>query len=261
VKKYRISFIGAGKVAGALCLQLYLSGNTIQKIISRREKNGRGLAISCDASWSQEFSFEETDDVVIVAVPDDSLKEILKKIECHENTVIAHTAGSQGLDVFPPRLKHTGVFYPLQTFSTDRKIEFRDLPFFLEASDSLSSAILNDLAVSAGGKVHFIDTDRRRLLHVAAVFVCNFVNHMFTAGKKISEKAGLPFKVLQPLINETVLKALETGPENSQTGPAYRSDKITLKKHMDLLSFSPELQGIYKEITESIMKLYKNRLI
>jgi predicted short-subunit dehydrogenase-like oxidoreductase (DUF2520 family) len=259
VKKYRISFIGAGKVAGALSRQLYLSGYTIQKIISRTEKNGRALALSCNALWSSELSFVATDDVFIVAVPDDSLREILKKINCRENTVVAHTAGSHGLDVFPARLKHTGIFYPLQTFSKNRKIEYRDLPFFLEASDAFSSAILKDLTESVGGKAHFINTEQRRLLHVAAVFVCNFTNHMFTAGRQITEKAGLPFDVLKPLINETVLKALEMGPENSQTGPAYRSDKIILKKHIDLLSFSPELQGIYREITESIIKLYKNR--
>jgi predicted short-subunit dehydrogenase-like oxidoreductase (DUF2520 family) len=259
VKEYRISFIGAGKVSGALCRQLYLSGCRIQKIISRTEKNGRALAGSCNALWSSVPDFAVTDDVIIVAVPDDSLTEVLKKINCHENTVVAHTAGSLGLDVFSSHLKHTGVFYPLQTFSNDRKIEFNNLPFFLEASDSFSSAILKDLAESLGGKVHFVDTERRRLLHVAAVFVCNFTNYMLTAGKQITAYAGLPFKVLEPLISETVMKALETGPENSQTGPAFRSDKGTIKKHIDLLSFSPELQGIYKEVTKSIMKLYKSR--
>ena len=84
-----------------------------------------------------------------------------------------------------------------------------DLPFFLEASDDYSSAILKDIAESIGSKVHFIDTDHRRLLHVAAVFACNFTNHMLTAGKQITEKAGFSFEVLKPLINETVMKALE----------------------------------------------------
>ena len=118
-------------------------------------------------------------------------------------------------------------------------------------------AILKDIAESIGSKVHFIDTEHRRLLHVAAVFACNFTNHMLTAGKQITQKAGFTFEVLKPLINETVMKALEAGPENSQTGPAYRSDIGTIKRHIDLLSFSPELQGIYKEVTKSIMKFYK----
>ena len=210
--------------------------------------------------WSSDYDFSDSEDLIIVAVPDDKLSEVLTRINCPENTVVAHTAGSLGLDVFPASLKHTGVFYPLQTFSENRKISFRDLPFFLEASDSYSSGILKNLAESIGSKVHFVDTEHRRLLHVAAVFACNFTNHMLTAGKQITEKAGFSFEVLEPLINETILKAMEAGPENSQTGPAYRSDKGTIKRHIDLLSFSPELQGIYKEVTKSIMKFYKNRI-
>jgi predicted short-subunit dehydrogenase-like oxidoreductase (DUF2520 family) len=259
VKEYRISFIGAGKVSGALCRQMYLSGCKIQRIISRTEKNGRTLAGSCNAIWSPEYDFTTPDDIIITAVTDDALMEVLSKIHCPENTLVTHTAGSLGLDVFPAYLKHIGIFYPLQTFSEGRKIDFRDLHFFLEASDAHSSGILKDLVESIGGKAHFVDSEHRRLLHLAAVFVCNFTNHMLTAGSQITEKAGFPFEVLQPLINETILKAREIGPENSQTGPAYRFDKGTIKRHIDLLSFSPEFQGVYKEVTKSIMKFYENR--
>lgn len=259
MKGYRISFIGAGKVAGALCRHLYLCGCNISKVVSTTEKNGRALAGSCNASWSQKYDFSDSEDLIIVAVPDDELKKVLVQIKCPDDTVVAHTAGSSGLDVFPSFIKHTGVFYPLQTFSENRKISFTDLPFFLEASDLYSSGILKEIAESTGGKVHFVDTDHRRLLHVAAVFVCNFTNHMLTSGKQITEKAGFSFGVLEPLINETLMKALENGPENSQTGPASRSDKGTIKRHIDLLSYSPELQSIYKEVTKSIINFYKNR--
>lgn len=238
---------------------MYISGCKIQKIISRNEKNGRSLAESCNALWSSDYIFTGSEDFIIVAVPDDTLTEVVGKINCHEETVVAHTAGSLGLEVFPAHLKHTGVFYPLQTFSDDRIVEFRELPFFLEASDPFSSAILDDLAVSIGGKTYLTDTEHRRLLHLAAVFVSNFTNHMLTAGRQITARASLPFAVLEPLINETILKAREIGPENSQTGPAYRFDKGTIKRHIDLLSFSPEFQNIYKEVSKSIMKLYKNR--
>ena len=260
MKEYRISFIGAGKVSGALCRQMHISGCKIQKIVSRTGKSGHALARLCNASWSSDYDFSDSEDLLVVAVPDDKLTEILTRIKCPDNTVVAHTAGSLGLDVFPSSLKHTGVFYPLQTFSENRNISFKDLPLFLEASDLYSSEILRDIAELIGSKVHFIDTEHRRMLHVAAVFACNFTNHMLTAGKQITEKAGFSFEVLEPLINETVMKAMEAGPENSQTGPAYRSDKGTIKRHIDLLSFSPELQGIYKEVTKSIMKFYKNRI-
>jgi len=257
VKQYRISFIGAGKVSGALCRQMHLSGLSIQKIVSRTGEPGRSLARSCNAAWSSVYDFSDSEDIVIVAVPDDKLPEVLAKIKCPGSTVVAHTAGSLGLDIFPASLRHTGVFYPLQTFSENRNISFSDLPFFLEASDDYSSVILKDLAGSIGSKFHFTDTEHRRLLHVAAVFACNFTNHMLTSGKQIAQKAGFPFEVLRPLINETVLKAIEEGPDHSQTGPAFRSDTGTIKRHIDLLSFSPELQGIYKEVTKSIMKFYK----
>lgn len=260
MKEYRISFIGAGKVSGALCRKMHMSGCKIKKIISRTGIGGRDLALSCNASWSSEYVFSDSEDLIIVAVPDDKILQVLAAIKCPDNTVVAHTAGSLGLDVFPVFLKHTGVFYPLQTFSEHRKISFRDLPFFLEASDPFSSGILRDIAELISSNVHFLDTEHRRFLHVAAVFACNFTNHMLTAGKQITEKAGISFEVLEPLINETVMKAIETGPENSQTGPAFRSDKGTIKRHIELLSFSPELQDIYKEMTKSIIKFYKNRI-
>jgi predicted short-subunit dehydrogenase-like oxidoreductase (DUF2520 family) len=257
VKEYRISFIGAGNVSGALSHQMHMSGFRIQKIVSRTGETGRSLARSCNASWSSVYDFSDSEDLIIVAVPDDKLPEILTLINCQDTTVVAHTAGSLGLDLFPASLKHIGVFYPLQTFSGNRIVSFSDLPFFLEASDSYSSKILKDIAESMGSKVHFIDTENRKLLHVAAVFACNFTNHMLTAAKEITQKAGFNFEILKPLINETVLKALEVGPEISQTGPAYRSDIGTIKRHIDLLSFSPELQGIYRELTMSIVKFYK----
>ena len=259
MKEYRISFIGAGKVAGALCRKFYSSGFKIQQIVTKTEKSGHPLAVSCNAPWSPDYHFSGSEEIIIVAVPDDKLSDVLRSIRCPEDIVVAHTAGSLGLEVFPDHIKHKGVFYPLQTFSDNRSIEFTDLPFFVEASDSCSLDTLKNLAQSIGGKVYSVDTERRRLLHIAAVFVCNFVNHMMTSGKQLTSRAGFQFEVLQPLINETIRKAMETGPDNSQTGPAFRSDKGTIKRHLDLLSFSPELQAVYREVTRSIMRFYKNR--
>jgi predicted short-subunit dehydrogenase-like oxidoreductase (DUF2520 family) len=256
VKEYRISFIGAGKVSGALCRQLYLSGCKIRKIVSRNEKDGQSLAASCNAYWDPGYDFNDSENIIITAVPDDSLREVLGKIRCGSDTVVVHTAGSIGLDVFPEKIIHRGVFYPLQTFTQGRKVVFSGLPFFLEAADDLSSVIMTGLVELLGGEAHFTDTDKRQFLHIAAVFTCNFTNHMFTAGQQIIDKAGLPFNVMEPLINETVRKAIDIGPDRSQTGPAYRFDKETIKKHIDLLSFSPELQKIYREITGSIIRLY-----
>jgi predicted short-subunit dehydrogenase-like oxidoreductase (DUF2520 family) len=254
-----ISFAGAGRVAEALCKELFHAGIRIDTITSETETGGRSLADSCNAEWSSELIFPDSTKIIIVAVPDQRLKNVLDSIKCAPGTLIAHTAGSFGLDIFPEHLKRKGVFYPLQTFSKGRKISFIDLPFLLESSDIESSAVLKNLAESINGKVYFVDTEHRRMLHLAAVFTCNFTNHMLTMGKEIAFKAGFSFEMLAPLIQETISKAMDCGPENSQTGPAIRHDKITIEKHLELLSFSPELQRIYNEINLSIINYYKSR--
>jgi len=252
-----ISFAGAGKVAEALSGELFHAGYRIDLMVSRSEQTGRPLAASRKAEWSSELIFPDSTKVIIVSVPDHSLKDVLCSIRCNPDTVVAHTAGSFGLDIFPVHLKHRGIFYPLQTFSKNRKVNFTDLPILLEVSDEESAEVLKSLADSLYGKVYFVDVSQRMMLHLAAVFVCNFTNHLFTEGQEIAAKADFPFEILVPLIKETVAKAIEAGPGNSQTGPAVRHDNNTIEKHLDLLSFSPELQKVYEVITNSIIEYYK----
>jgi predicted short-subunit dehydrogenase-like oxidoreductase (DUF2520 family) len=254
---YNVSFAGAGRVAGALCREMHSAGINIRQIVSESVTNGKFLADSCKASWSSDLIFYDPVDIIIVAVPDHKLHQVLNSIKCPGNALVVHTAGSFGLDLFPEEMKNKGVFYPLQTFSKGRKISFRDLPIFVEASDPQTTSTLKKIAEVLGGKVYIVNTEHRRMLHLAAVFVCNFTNHMLTAGKEIISKAGLSFEVLEPLIRETISKALEIGPEVSQTGPALRNDQNTIAEHMDLLSFSTEFQEIYKEVTQSIIEYYK----
>lgn len=261
MKKYGISFIGAGKVAGALSRALSDSGHRIINIVSRKKESCRELVEYLNSKWSSDPFFNGSTDIIIIAVPDDSIREVADRIRCHENTVVAHTAGSIGIDVFPSGMKHTGVLYPLQTFSPGRRIMFRDLPFFVEASDRVSESVLVELVDSLEAKAHFAETASRKLLHVAAVFACNFTNHMLAASKIIAEEAGEEFSTLEPLVRETVLKAFENDPVKSQTGPAVRSDTGTIEKHIKLLAFSPELRQIYEEVTSSIMDFYKKKKI
>jgi predicted short-subunit dehydrogenase-like oxidoreductase (DUF2520 family) len=251
-----ISFAGAGNVANAICKELFHMGFRIDMVCSETAISGKLLADSCKAAWSSDLLFPDSTKVIIVAVPDHRLKNVLDTLKCRPGTLVAHTAGSFGLDIFPEKIKQKGVFYPLQTFSKSRKVSFSDLPFLLESSDDESSIVLKNLAESIGGKVHYVDTEHRRLLHLAAVFICNFTNHMLTEGKEVALKAGFPFEILRPLIKETISKAMDVGPENSQTGPAVRHDHNTIEKHLELLSFSTELQRIYKAMTLSIIEYY-----
>jgi predicted short-subunit dehydrogenase-like oxidoreductase (DUF2520 family) len=251
-----ISFAGAGRVASAICMEMYRAGFKIELIVSESEKNGHSLADLCKALWSPDPIFPPSTDIVIVAVPDHKLKNVLDKIKCKPETLVVHTAGSVGIDVFPGHILHKGVFYPLQTFSKERKVIFKNLPFFLESSDMESDETLQKLAECIGGKVFFANTEHRQMLHLAAVFVCNFTNHMLTEGQEIATQAGFPFEVLSPLIGETISKAMDIGPNHSQTGPAVRNDQNTIEKHLELLSFSTELQRMYSEMTRSIIKYY-----
>jgi len=256
---YNVSFAGAGRVAGALCKAMHKSGITVRQIVSETPVRGKVLASRYGASWSSEPVFTDPVDIIIVAVPDHRLAGVLNTIKCPGSAVVAHTAGSYGFEVFPERIENRGIFYPLQTFSGNRMINFKKLPFFIEAENEKTSATLKSAAEMLGGKVFYADTGQRRMLHLAAVFTCNFVNHMLTAGKVITMKSGLSFEVMEPLIKETVSKALQNGPELSQTGPALRNDMNTIEKHMELLSFSPDLMKIYSEVTRSIIEYYKQK--
>jgi predicted short-subunit dehydrogenase-like oxidoreductase (DUF2520 family) len=235
---------------------MYSSGFKIDLIVSESDKSGALLAYSCNASSSTELDFPDTTDIIIVAVPDNRLTSVLEKIKCKPDTLVAHTAGSLGMDIFPGQLTKRGIFYPLQTFSKGRKVDFKDLPVLLESSDKHSSEILEYLAQTIGCKVYMVDTEQRRQLHLAAVIVCNFTNHLLTMGKDVIRNTGYSFEILGPLVQETIAKAIDIGPENSQTGPAVRNDLNTIEKHLELLSWSPELQRLYNEMTRSIIKYY-----
>lgn len=255
--KPHISFIGAGKVATALCRQLSKCGYSIDLVVSRTEKSAQDLASSVSAAWSTEAVFPQTSTVIIVAVPDQSLSAVLQNISCSVNTIVAHTAGSYGVDIFPEMLKRKGVFYPLQTFSAGREINFNEVPILLESDDEETRKVLQEIGLSISNRTEFVTTERRRWIHLAAVFACNFTNHMLTAGYDIASKSGVGDDILKPLIRETVAKAMEAGPSKSQTGPAFRNDLNTIQKHLELLSSNPALRDLYSYITSSIIEYYK----
>jgi predicted short-subunit dehydrogenase-like oxidoreductase (DUF2520 family) len=259
LKFFKISFIGSGNVASTLCREFYQKGHTILHIVSRNERTGRKISDSCKATWSDDPVLPDDTELIIIAVPDHRLPEVAERIRCNRSVIVAHTAGSVGLDVFPPHVENKGVFYPLQTFSGNRRPDLSFVPFFIEGSDKDCTDTLMTLAGSISKSVYLSDTAHRRLLHLAAIFVSNFTNHLQTLGKDISAKANVPFDVFYPLITETISKSIELGPENSQTGPAVRYDLNTIEKHLDLLSYSPELRNIYDLMTRSIMNYYNKK--
>ena len=185
-------------------------------------------------------------DVTIIAVSDDAIAEVSSKIT---NNFVVHTSGSVSLSDLRNNTKK-GIFYMLQTFSKDKKVDFNEVPFCLEAEKENDYRLLEMLAKSIGKKIYNINSEQRKTLHVAAVFVNNFTNHMYKIGNDICKENNVPFEILQPLIKETASKVAHLSPEKSQTGPATRNDQKTIKNHLNLLDSNQ--QKIYKILTKSI---------
>lgn len=189
-------------------------------------------------------------DVYLIAVSDDAIGDVSRKIE-QKNGLVVHTSGSVAMQ----SLKNTGrkgIFYLLQSFSKDKEVNFNEIPFCLEAENEEDLQLLETLAKTIGKKIYRINSEQRKRLHVAAVFVNNFTNHMYKIGADICNEHQVPFEVLLPLIQETAQKITELSPDAAQTGPAKRNDQKTIQDHLALLN--AEQQEIYKLITKSIQQ-------
>lgn len=254
---WNISFIGAGNVAEALYLGFSAAGHKIVSVASRGGDSAKALAVKAGAEWRKDLSVPENCDILILAVTDTSVAEVAAEVILPDRTIIVHTAGSVPLKALG-RTERAGVFYPLQTFTKGFLPELKKVPFFIEATDEASLNVLREMGESIGAGAWDCDSEKRRHLHVAAVFANNFSNFMMTAGETIASEAGFDPLLLRPLIEETARKALHAGPARAQTGPAVRHDTITIKSHLDLLSFSPEYQKLYRLISTMIADHYKN---
>ena len=187
-------------------------------------------------------------DITIIAVSDDAIAEVSSKIN---NKFVVHTSGGCSISELKNK-NNKGVFYMLQTFTKGKNVNFNEVPFCLEATNNKDQQLLKEVAKSIGKNIYEINSEQRKALHVAAVFVNNFTNHLYKIGNDICKEHQVPFKILQPLIKETASKIETLSPEKAQTGPAIRNDKETIKNHLDLLN--NEQQEIYKILTASIKK-------
>ncbi|MCW5515514.1 DUF2520 domain-containing protein [Muriicola sp. Z0-33] len=195
-------------------------------------------------------------DIYIIALSDDAINTVSELLKL-SNKLVVHTSGS----VTMQRLvnNRTGVFYPLQTFSKNRRINFKQVPICIEAENEADLAILHKLASTLSREVHEISAEQRNALHLSAVFVNNFTNHMFTIANEICGEHQLSFSILKPLILETTNKIADMPPFEAQTGPARRNDTGTMDKHLQLLN-SKNQKDIYSLLSESILKTYEKKL-
>jgi len=187
-------------------------------------------------------------DLYLICVKDDKVEAVANAIPFSEHAIVAHVSGSVPL----LKTKHKdAVFYPLQTFSKDKAISFVGLPVCIETEQEEDFDVLHQIAEHLNAKVYAVNSVQRQELHLAAVFVCNFVNHLYHAGHEICRNKDLPFDVLKPLIQETAQKILSKSPKEAQTGPAKRNDLSTIERHIEQLKGSP-YKDLYRYLTTSI---------
>jgi len=255
-----ISFIGSGNLAWHLAPALDNAGFVVKEVYSRNARHAESLTerlYQAEVKASLDFSTSPSS-IFIVAVNDESINEIAREIILPDEAVLTHTSGSVPLsDLQFAATLNIGVFYPLQTFTKNKKIDFRQTPIFIESVNQETEIVLTSLAQAISGQVIKIASEERKALHVAAVFASNFTNHMLTISKKIMEQNGLEYDWLRPLISETINKSLQLGPEDAQTGPAKRGDIEILEKHLAFLQNDPAIADMYKIISQHIIDKYE----
>jgi predicted short-subunit dehydrogenase-like oxidoreductase (DUF2520 family) len=249
----KISFIGSGNVAWHLALALENVGHSV-------------LEVFYNAKVKTDLDFSESKaEIFILAVADDAMTEVCKVLKLPQNTIIAHTSGSKSLndlkdliEEYQPFEMDCAVFYPLMTFTAGVKIEIKDVPFCIESYNVPTRDLLTKMAQQLSKTVYLVSSAERKVLHIGAVFACNFTNHLLSLSQYILEKENLDFDLLKPLIKETLRKSLTADhAADVQTGPAVRGDNGTIKKHLGYLSEEDDLYKVYKTLSNSIQEWHE----
>jgi predicted short-subunit dehydrogenase-like oxidoreductase (DUF2520 family) len=251
-----IVLIGTGNIATHLFDTFNLQSSIeVVQVVGRSEKSLSYFTNRTDVCYIDDSI--KNADVYIIAVTDDAINTVSEKLN-NKNGLVVHTSGSVPLARLNSN-KNRGVFYPLQTFTKGKEVDFKTIPICIETNIESDIKTLNVLAQTISNTVYQISTNERQHLHVAAVFVNNFTNYMFTLGNEICEENNVPFDILKPLIYETVSKISNLKPLDAQTGPAKRNDIETMQRHIDQLH-SKEKKNIYKLLSEAIQKKYGKEL-
>jgi predicted short-subunit dehydrogenase-like oxidoreductase (DUF2520 family) len=252
---FPISFIGTGNVAWHLAQKLEAAGHQIHEIYSRKATHAQALAMQLKVAQpltELDFSASKAK-IFIIAVSDDAIGEVVSKLSLPPDALLVHTSGSQPLQSLSGgSTTHIGVFYPLQTFSKEKDIDFEHIPICLEAVYPEDLKILKQVAGSISQNVQEISSEKRAILHIAAVFACNFTNYLWGVAEKILGEQQISLDILQPLITETLEKAMEIGPQKAQTGPAIRGDAATMQRHLAMLKNHKVYTEIYELMSHHI---------
>lgn len=243
----KISIIGFGNVAQHLAAAF--ESNPATELVQVYSRKPQTVPAPFSLKFIHDLSELAFADVYIISVSDDAVAPVAAALG-FENRLVVHTAGSLPMEVLDAK-NRAGVFYPLQTFSRNKAVDFHEVPICIEASNSADLQTIESIAKSISNNVYAINSAQRRSLHVSAVFVSNFANHLYKIGSDICEEHGVPFDILKPLIQETAAKIKTLSPQQAQTGPAIRNDRDTITAHLAWLT-NDNQKNIYQLLTQSI---------
>jgi len=251
-----VSIVGSGNVAWHLAPALDNAGYTVAEVYSRNPKHAELLVERLyEAAVKATLDFSTSPSrIFILALPDDALEEVVREIILPEEAILIHTSGGQPISKLGyAATPNIGVLYPLQIFSKSSKIEFKDVPLFIETELREVESVLVKLGRAISNTVYPVTAQQRKALQVAAVIAAGFTNHMLRISKTISEENTLDFKFLSPIIAETLNNSLSKGPEFMKVGPAYSGDFEMLDKHMEFLRHDERLAEVYRVISQHII--------
>jgi predicted short-subunit dehydrogenase-like oxidoreductase (DUF2520 family) len=250
----RITIIGSGNVATHLSAAFKNAGHRIVQVYSRNMHNASLLAYHVGAvAVGNPKEITGDTDLFVLAIKDDAIAAFVPYLSPF-NKLIVHTSGAVELQQLLNFTNNAGVFYPLQTFSKTKEVNFRDVPLCIEGADEVITAIMEGLARDISNSVYRVNSAQRKVLHLAAVFACNFTNHLYSIGEQLLAGSAMGFDMLRPLITETADKIKKHRPADVQTGPAVRNDDLTMQAHLQMLSGEPALQDIYTLLSQDIIK-------
>lgn len=251
----KTTLIGSGNVAWHLGKALQQARHDIVAVYSPTAAHREALAqVLPPAKAVDSLDLRATGaELFVIAVPDAAIASVAAAVRVPDSAIVVHTSGSQPLAALQGIAgARPGVFYPLQTFSKSKSVDFSTTPILIEAEDEQTLQILQAVASTISQEVHQVDSFKRKQLHLAAVFACNFTNHLLGISRQLLHQAALPDTLLQPLIQETIAKAMQNHPFQVQTGPAVRHDQNVIEEHLRLLQDQPLYQQVYQLLTQSI---------
>jgi predicted short-subunit dehydrogenase-like oxidoreductase (DUF2520 family) len=173
----RITIIGSGNVATHLAAAFKNAGHAIVQVYSRDIQNASLLAYHVRAEAMDNFDqIDPETDLFVIAIKDDAIEAVASALAKYQKLIV-HTSGATDLQALLNHTKNAGVFYPLQTFSKTKEVNFNTVPLCIEGENEKIASLLNELAYTITQNVYRINSAERKTLHLAATCIICLSNY------------------------------------------------------------------------------------